>query len=43
MAARKDVLPDEVRGCAISLVALIRLRDGLRRKACVLDIRDPSF
>ena len=30
MAAREDVLPDEVRGCAVGLVALVRLRDGLR-------------
>ena len=30
MAAREDVLPDEVRGCAVGLVALLRLRNGLR-------------
>ncbi len=37
MAAREDVLPDEVRGRAVGLVALVRLRNGLRRTGRVSD------
>ena len=34
VAAREDVLPDEVRGCAVRLIALVRLRYGLRGRTC---------
>ena len=34
MAAREDVLPDEVRGRAVRLIALVRLRYGLHGRTC---------